>query len=329
MRAGPGTSGGHVTTGLQQPSETWYLAEGFTGSGFQTYILIQNPNDVEATIDVTYMLQGGGTIEKSLLVSPNSRFTIVTHDPGQVGLDQAFSTKLVSNQPIIVERAMYFNNDGHNTVGVVAPANSWYLAEGYTGSGFGTFILIQNPNSTDANVDIRYMLQGGGTIDKNITVSPNSRYTIVTHDADQVGIDQAFSTKIDSDQPIIVERAMYWPSGETSIGGHDSNGVLNPSLECNIAEGYTGDDFDTFILVQNPNDTEANVSIIYMMQGGGTLNSDIIVLPNSRYTVVSHDPDQVGIGFAFSTNLVSDQPIIVERAMYFPNGGHNTKGVAE
>ena len=326
---GPGTSGGHVTTGIQQPSNTWYLAEGFTGSGFQTYILIQNPNDIEAAIDVTYMLQGGGTIEKSLTVPPNSRFTIVTHDPDQVGLDQAFSTKLVSNQPIIVERAMYFNNDGHNTVGVEAPANSWYLAEGYTGSGFGTFILIQNPNSTETNVDIRYMLQGGGTIDKSVTVSPNSRYTIVTHDADQVGIEQAFSTKIDSDQPIIVERAMYWPNGETSLGGHDSNGVLNPALEWNIAEGYTGDDFDTFILVQNPNDTEANVSIIYMMQGGGTLNSGIIVPPNSRFTIIAHDPDQVGTGFAFSTNLVSDQPIIVERAMYFPNGGHNTKGVAK
>ena len=128
---------------------------------------------------------------------------------------------------------------------------------------------------------------------------------------------------------IIVERAMYWPSGDTIIGGHDSNGVLNPALEWNIAEGYTGDDFDTFILVQNTNDTEANVSIIYMMQGGGTLTSEITVPANSRYTIVTHDPDQVGIGFAFSTNLVSDQPIIVERAMYFPNGGHNTKGVAE
>ena len=66
-----------------------------------------------------------------------------------------------------------------------------------------------------------------------------------------------------------------------------------------------------------------------MMQGGGTLNSAIIVPPNSRFTIIAHDPDQVGTGFAFSTNLVSDQPIIVERAMYFPNGGHNTKGVAE
>ena len=155
--------------------------------------------------------------------------------PAEVGIDQAFSTKLVGSQPIIVERAMYFGSGGHGTIGVTAPATTWYLAEGYTGAGFGTYILIQNPNDSATTVDVTYMLQGGGTLTRQHTVPANARYTIVAQDAAEVGPDQAFSTRLVSSQPIIVERAMYF-------GGcgpcHDRR--HRPATTWYLAEGYTG-----------------------------------------------------------------------------------------
>jgi hypothetical protein len=326
---GAGSSGGHVTLGVANPLNTWYLAEGYTGDGFGTFILIQNPNETDANVTLTYMLQGGGIVERNVVVPSNSRYTVEAHGGGQVGLDQAFSTRLDADQPIVVERAMYFNNDGHAAVGVVTPVRSWYLAEGYTGSGFGTFILIQNPSETNANVTLTYMLQGGGTVEKNVVVPASSRGTVVVQDVEQVGADQAFSTRLVSDQPIIVERAMYWPNGESASGGHNSLGVEAAAKMWNFAEGYTGDGFGTFILIQNPNETDANVTLTYMLQGGGMVERDVVVPANSRYTVEAHDAGQVGLAQAFSTQLVSDQPIIVERAMYFNNGGHATGGVAE
>jgi hypothetical protein len=42
---------------------------------------------------------------------------------------------------------------------------------------------------------------------------------------------------------------------------------------------------------------------------------------------VTQDLSEVGVDAAFSTRIESDQPIIVERAMYFPTGGHNAPGV--
>ena len=212
-------SGGHGTIGVTAPATTWYLAEGYTGSGFGTYILIQNPNASAATVDVTYMLQGGGTLSRQHTVPGNSRYTIVAQDPAEVGPDRAFSTKLVGSQPIIVERAMYFGGAGHATIGVTGPATTWYLAEGYTGDGLATYILIQNPNASSATVDVTYMLQGGGTLTRQHTVPANARYTIVAQDPDEVGLDQAFSTKLVGSQPIIVERAMYF-----GTGGHASQG---------------------------------------------------------------------------------------------------------
>jgi hypothetical protein len=184
---------------------------------------LQNPNVGTATVDITYMLQGGGTITRQHIIDPESRYTVVTHDPGEVGLDQAFSSEIASDVPIIVERAMYWANGGHNTIGLTGSSTAWYLAEGYTGSGFETFILLQNPNVGTATVDITYMLQGGGTITRQHIIDPESRYTVVTHDPGEVGVDQAFSSEIVSDVAIIVERAMYFSSG-----GHNTIGVASP-----------------------------------------------------------------------------------------------------
>ena len=206
---------------------------------------------------------------------------------------------------------------------------TWYLAEGYTGAGFGTYILIQNPNASAANVTITYMLQGGGILTRNVTVVGNSRYTVMAQNADQVGLDQAFSTKLVSDRPIIVERAMYWPKSADSVGGHDSAGASSPGYTWYLAEGYTGAGYGTYILVQNPNDSVANVTITYMLQAGGTVTRSISVPANSRDTIVAQDETQVGVDQAFATKLASDQPIIVERAMYFNNGGTDTMGVMQ
>ena len=136
------------------------------------------------------------------------------------GSDKAFSTTLSSDQTIIVERAMYFDGGGHNTIGVTDPATTWYLAEGYTGTGFSTYILVQNPNSVAATVDVTYMVQGGGTEVKQHIVPANSRYTIVPGNENELGADKAFSTTLSSDQTIIVERAMYFEGG-----GHATIGV--------------------------------------------------------------------------------------------------------
>ena len=326
--SGEGITGGHVTNALKTPSTTWNLAEGYTGGTFSTYILVQNSGNTAATVNITYLLQGGGTVEKSIIVSANSRQTVYVNDSSQVGADQAFSTKLVSDQPVIVERAMYFLGDGHASVGLTTSSTIWYLAEGYTGGGFETYILIQNPTTQAATVNLTYMLQGGGTIEKTVNVPANSRYTVAAHDSGQVGPDQAFSTKLVSNVSINVERAMYWSRGNGLIGGHDSPAVSTPALTWNLAEGYTGGGFETYILIQNPGSSAATVNVTYMLQGGGTINKVIEVPANSRYTIITNDSQQVGLDQTFSTHLSSDQPIIVERAMYFNGGGHNTTGVA-
>ena len=116
---------------------------------------------------------------------------------------------------------MYWNNriGGHDSIGVTSPADTWYLAEGSTGGSFETWVLVQNPNDTAANVTLTYMTPSGEIAGPTQAIDPNSRYTFNV--ANSAPGQDSVSTKVTSDVGVIAERAMYW---NNRIGGHDSVG---------------------------------------------------------------------------------------------------------
>jgi hypothetical protein len=141
--------GSHAETGVPLPATTWYLAEGVTGPFFDCFILLANPNDQPATVDVEYLLLDGTTRAKSYTAPAQGRFTVWVDDeeiPAGSGLkpldNVAFSTTLSSTVPIIVERTMWwpspalsanFWTEAHNSPGAVETGTKWVLAEGEVG----------------------------------------------------------------------------------------------------------------------------------------------------------------------------------------------------
>jgi hypothetical protein len=125
FRYGAGLTGGHVALGAAAPMRTWYLAEGYTGAGFDAYLTIQNPNPGPATVRITYYLRAGGPVVRELSVPGTSRVTVAIHDPAQgVGRDQEVAARVESTNgvTIVVERPSYFRygttvDGGHNVVG--------------------------------------------------------------------------------------------------------------------------------------------------------------------------------------------------------------------
>ena len=106
-----------------QASSIWYFAEGYTGSGFQEWLTLQNPNAESANVTIEYSYRGGGGSTQTLAIGPNTRQTVDVN--GQVGSNKEVSAKVTSDKAIIAERPMYFNfngiNGGHNVVGYAAP----------------------------------------------------------------------------------------------------------------------------------------------------------------------------------------------------------------
>jgi len=98
--------GGHDSVGTTEPSRTWYLAEGSTGGSFETWVLIQNPGEVAADIELTFMTPDGMREGPTDRIPPMSRRTYNVADtlPGQYSV----STRVTSNQDVVAERAMYW-----------------------------------------------------------------------------------------------------------------------------------------------------------------------------------------------------------------------------
>jgi len=292
----------------------------FGSSKYETYILLLNPKDREAIVTLTYMIEGEGVKADNVTVSANSRKTIFVNDA--VGFGKSVSTIVSSPDPIVAERAIYFDaggrTDGSDSIGAPEPSTAWYLAEGYTAQDFDTWILVQNPGSEAASVTAHLMKGDGSTHPVSFNMAPKSRNSL--HVDDVPGYDSCeVSTKVTSDKPVVAERAMYFDYNRLT-GGHDSIGVAEPSKTWYLSDGCTGWGFDTYVLVQNPGDLPADVKYTFMRDDGQNATHQQTIGPHSRYTVAADKLPGLD-NCNFSTEINSDQPVCAERAMYFDNNG--------
>ncbi len=330
--------GGHDGMGSATLSRHWNFAEGYTGQGqFEEWLTIQNPNTGWAILDVTYFVKGGAPIKRQHRVAPTSRYTINVNDDAGPNLE--VSASINSDQPVLAERPMYFNyqgsiDGGHIVMGSPYFAQDWYLAEGATFPPFTEYVTIQNPSAAPANLTVTYYVNGGAPVIRPHIVPAQSRYTInVGTDS---GISGEISTYVHSDQQVLVERPMYFNMlGGGLPGGHCAMGVNSTSTSWYFGEGYTGPGFDEWLTVENPNAATANLTVTYYVNGGAPITKNHNVNPQSRYTIdVNAD---AGENLELSTYVLSSQPVICERPMYFfyqgyhnynwP-GGHDSQGFA-
>ncbi len=310
---GPGASAPelHNSIGVTSPARRWYLAEGSSNWGFECFLLIQNPTAYTANCQVTYMIEGEGPQTFTKTVGPNSRETYAMVD--DIGAKDT-SIEVLSNVPVIPERAMYRNDrrEGHDSIGTPAPALKYYLAEGTTAWNFMTFLLVQNPNPQPVDVTVTYQTAGGDVPQPAFQMDPNSRKTINVNTV-MPGVD--LSTTVEGTLPIIAERAMYLPSPSGEIC-HDSIGMDSAHSTFYLPDGQTSEGCETYTLVQNPNGVPVDIQIDYLMAGGaGNSFHGYTLDPNSRRTFKMNDVVS-GRG-AVKVTCTSGHNIMVERAMYW------------
>ena len=111
---------------------------------------------------VTYLLEGGRAGAARLSAGGRRRARRSTRAASPELADQSFGAVVTFDLPGMAERAMYFGdtplfNGGHASAGVTAPATSWFLAEGATGSYLHTFVLMANPDPTAADLTVTYL----------------------------------------------------------------------------------------------------------------------------------------------------------------------------
>jgi Fibronectin type III domain len=207
--------GGHGSAAVRTGARNWFLAEGSTGSLFEMFVLISNPNAWAVTATIQYLTPAGLARTETRTLAANSRTTIpVDSLPGLGSTDVSCSISGTDN--IIVERSMYWPgvpgpwHGGHNSVGTTTLGTRWGLAEGEVGGvdGAQTFVLLANPGAAAASVTLTYYREGAAAFNVSRTVAARSRVTV---SASEVGLaNEKFGVVVTSTQPIAVERSIYW-----------------------------------------------------------------------------------------------------------------------
>ena len=106
----------HASIGVPGTHKVFYLPDGQTIIGWETWTLVLNPNSAPVEIEVTYLTpSGGGNIVFTDTIPANSRRS---YNMGTKIMNQRAAVMVkskTSGKKIIVERSMYWNNRGAGT----------------------------------------------------------------------------------------------------------------------------------------------------------------------------------------------------------------------
>jgi len=318
----------------------WYLAEGATAGGMETYVLVQNPGDSDVHARIKFQT-GSGEVSptdlKDVVIPAHSRRTFPVNawvrDYDVSTLVQPISPR---GAQLVCERAMYGNgwrwaHDSTGVTGPYEPAPEWYFAEGCTGGDMETWLLVQNPYGSTIHVDIAFQTGSGEVVApedlKDVPIPARSRRTFFVNSwVDSYDV----SIMVEAlDGNVICERAMY---GGGRTWATDSKGTSVLSDQWYLAEGATAGGMETYVLVQNPGDDPVHVNVTFQTGGGEVAPLDLqnVEIPaRTRRTFLAN---RYVTGYDVSTVVTcADGAVAVERAMY-GNGwrwGHASVGIAQ
>ena len=326
---------GHDSIGVIAPAMKWYLAEGVTKGGYETWVLVQNPNPAPVGVDIKFQTQEGQVQGPTDTIAAKSRKSYLVDSWVDTFNVSSTVTSTTPGGLVICERAVYYTPDGSthkevgtDSIGIVEPASTWYLAEGASDGGYESFILVQNPNPVDVNVNVKYQTTNGEVQGPQEAVFARSRKTFRINDKVR---DFNVSTTVSSfGGDVICERSMYWtPPGSTQKNlGHDSIGVRMGDLSWYLAEGATKGGFETWILVQNPNAAPVTVDLKFQT---GTGQFPTPGNPPIRDTIPGQSRRSYKVNnwvtdYDVSTQISSLGGLIIcERAVYWTPAGRNIK----
>jgi YVTN family beta-propeller protein len=306
------------------PGLTWYFAEGSQNDFFKTYFLVANPGTEANVAHVTYVRENEPSLAIDYPIAPSSRLTIdAGAEPGLVG--RAFGAVLTFDRPAMVERSMYFGMEplftgGHASTGAAAPATTWLLAEGATGSYFSTYVLLANPGTDPAQATVTFLPDSGVPVTKEYSLAGLQRKTLDIAAEDPALVGTAVGTQVVSDRPIVVERSQYWPN-PLWHEAHNSGGVTTPGTRWGLAEGRVGGAANdaTYVLLANPGADPVTATVRFLRTNGTTVTKVVPIAPTSRVTVgiagAGSDVPEL-IDEAFGVTIEATHPIVVERSMY-------------
>jgi hypothetical protein len=239
-------SGAADVVGVQNLSNDWLFAEGYTGGQFQENFVLANldPGGTLANVTINLEYTGGTRRSYNIKINPQSQVTWDVNTNALYPTSQSVSAEITSTGAnIVVEREMFFKYNhvgngrkliatgGTDVIGQPGPAtkSSYSFAEGYTNVGYDEWLTMQNPSANPESIAITLANARGTIYTFSVTVVSHSRYTVdivgvviqhLYHNGDGYNGYEVSMAVQSSNGPFVVERPMYWNASGTQ-GGSD------------------------------------------------------------------------------------------------------------
>ena len=277
-------------------------------------LMLQNPGGAAAAVDMTFYFSKGPPKVVSKTVGPRSRSTVEVDQlvaPGPVAV------RIKSSQPIVAERAAYFNydsgiNGGHGSLGIKAPEKRWYIPEGRTDPEFDNWISVVNPRGVKARVTATFMPGNGRRVRKTLVLQPRTRKAFYVNRIP--GLSSApVPAVVTSKEPVVVERTTYlnWRGYR---GGHSSRAASDLSKTWYFAEGYTGKGFQTRLQIFNPSAKRTKATVWLSKANGDQFKRRVTIGPRYRRSILLN---RWVSGRSFGIRVIADDPVVAARTVYF------------
>jgi len=304
-----------VAVSVQLPvATTWYFAGLDTSAGTNSAVAVLNPDNNPAQLNLHVTFLNGGAQDRSVTVPGHSRTTLLMrrYTSGRRGL---CFLRLTSNRRVgAAETTFRGGRDWASTLGVSAPARTWYLAAGDTAGSYRESLRIYNPHSFRVSVSIRLTPSRGRTRTVRLAIDSDRGAEVLVNRHAPVG---GVSATVGGGASIVVERFMTF--GRGAFGSSASAGGAAASATWYFPEGSTQRGFSTAFAVYNPSGNLAAVTATFFDTRGRVIGArTILVSPRRRGVLAANGAVRGG---SMATVLTSNVAVVVERTLSFGRRG--------
>lgn len=347
------TPSGTVSTPASLPAvstvqTTAYFAEGYTGTAgsngkatFNARLVLYNPGALDSLVTTTYHAFNPATgarstvVEQDTVAAGSTVSRLVNQD---VGNDRIVSATIRADNGIVAEEVISRLSpegttlDGSSSLGSPRLDQAWYLAEGYVGESIQEYITLYNPGDIAATTQVRYLPSDTQAPPaQTVKVPAHGQVTINVRSAYNALVPQgsrSIGIGVTSDQPIAVDRAMYWGAGS---GSGKFGYSFGPAISAGARTQYfsllpTSDGSQSFVTVLNPNSASTSASLDLIDASGSVVKTlSAVVGASRRYTFVLPSA-LTNQGYLAGRLTSSTTPIVAEAGIYFggsPNTGQH------
>jgi len=225
---------------------------------------------------------------------------------------------VTASSPVLVERPEYLVQSsmrgGNSVVGATAPQTSWYFGGGNTSAGFNERLVLANPSSSTAAVQLLYLTANGQVITQNVSIPVQSRIEVNVNSAVRSTL---HSTVITASVPIVAERQDFFTTSFNGAiaGSTTSMGSSSAHTSWYLAQGDTSAGHAEYLAIANPNATQALVQVVYYLVGSTPIVKTYTLAANTRLTI--NMLSDVGSNKATGTAIYATLPIVTEQVMFF------------